>query len=607
MTRVTSSATGEGQAWWCEWYRLLLHTAVDTELCNYIFMCTVAYYEAGQAGSRQLTSRDLVTLLLAIECVYLFGPLATLLNEGIFGDALPPIYPLDGTSVVEANSTFRDLVLSSAGWSAPYYPSLYFGTPAWFLLTIFVAKVYITLGSGLGVPGWAQCALLLGLLLVCFGTVVSICGSNDSYTPVSFIVNLIGFYSSRTYEPTGRTCAALLSFESTQLAAVRVYDIGLFCFFFHFGPRLVSLAAARGGAAKRWAADTLRAGFHRCVGSGGGGQVMDVGARLAQQYPRSLATLGGACLFVLALTLTLLYVDGTHCQGWESGIFHPSLYNRHTLSASWSGEKMTHLRLEWPQWFSTNHAPASCNPATALKTTGGTCELGRCCGDFYDVPVDSPTLPADAPWRTARLRGNLTCAVACAEYAVCCMPQDATNLSYNQGTVCALGNVMIYTVAIMLIGAAFACCTCVHMKLTGSTTLGAYLVQPFLFSIPAIWQDSDFGRTFYAGEPFEHLDVVLWAAVILVIGGPLMQWYVILPQITALRRISGWLSNWWEEHWLLEWWEEDALPTIDRGIAAGAARIEACCEAMCGARRWWGERTPLLPGKGKHTDAPLPV
>jgi hypothetical protein len=485
----------DGYPWWCEWYRLLLHALKDTELCNFIFIYAVAYYEAARPGGGILTARDVVTLLLVVEITFLLGPLSGLVpyiwNQNDFDPSLlqPPYYP-------------RFFAQNEA--------------PRWFLLTVFEAKLYIAFCALLHVPSWLQLLLLAVAELVCFGSVLTVCASNTSYSLVAFLVNLFylndqGFDSKDRFDASdssGSTCSSVLSFEGSSLAMVRVYDISLFCLVYHFGPALVRAIATSADAAKHRITAGLQARAPALYQS----------ARLVSG---ALTIVVGTFLLALAITLTLVYIDRSRCQGFESGIFHPSLYNHSTRFGSWGGAStIVPLELAWPEWY---HAHPQLNQTEV----------------------------------------------------------DAGDRAYNQGLVCAVSNVLVYTLATTLIGVSLACCACVHCKLAGSTTLGAYLVQIFLWEVPGTWKDTAFGETFKSGAPFEQLDVVLFCFIVIqLVAGPLFQWYVVIPQIQLMLRVS--------DH-LREWWEESIQPELDSFYLL-------CDRGLC-------RRRIASDTKGDHADA----
>ena len=67
--------------------------------------------------------------------------------------------------------------------------------------------------------------------------------------------------------------------------------------------------------------------------------------------------------------------------------------------------------------------------------------------------------------------------------------------------------------------------TCMHLKLTGSTMLGAYIAQIFFLNIPTTWKETAFGKSFAPGQPFERLDIVLFSLFpVCTVAGPLFQW-----------------------------------------------------------------------------------
>lgn len=448
-----------------------------------------------------LTMRDMVTLLLAVEFTYLFAPLSALLEElvrvYIFNVGWDP-----------------PSILHPEGWLPPIYPRNYFSSPKWFLLTALEAKLYIALGEGLRVPGLVQCSILFMGLLFCFGSVLTVCAPNRSPTnvaayldPVGLLVNLFSACESvvdpsspdasqdpalspnvsmadlksrsaldiaegNTMDPILGTCVSLLSFESTRLASVRVYDIFLFCLVFHFGPQLVRSTADGVSAAKRAA---IAASERRCA---------MLYARVVLPYAQTLTSIFGVLTFIAAMALTLGYVDGSHCQQFESGIFHPTLYGRHTLVESWAGNipvprSIAPLQLAWPEWFVPNYEPpSSCERETVLNVSQHTCDLALCC-------LEDGTLNS---YLTLDALGN-NCFTACYNHMDCCSPANADHVTSNQGVVCAISNVAVYSVAVVLIGVALACCTCVHLKLTGSTMLGAYIVQG-AFETPEPHQDA---------------------------------------------------------------------------------------------------------------------
>lgn len=441
--------------------------------------------QAGKPGGSTFTSRDVVTFLLAVEFTFVFHPLASLLNEAISGN------PREGLTMSR-----------------------------WFLLTIFFAKVYVALCELLRMPPWAQCTLLLASLLFCYGSLITFCvDPEDTYSPLTLFAKIFDYglsdepFGTYPYHRDGRVCVPIVSFESSRLTCVGVYNIFLFALVFHYGPLLVRVTNDHVKALKRSFTSALQ-------------RTMPPLAAFAVRFAREVKLAVGLLLFFGASYITIFWVEGGKCQGIEGGIFHPSLYRQ---------------RPPWaPPYAVVEPAPLTLAPPEWLVT------------------VDIPS-------------------------------QD---IRYSQGTACALGNLIVYTAVLWLVGLSLACCTCVHFKLTGSTTLGAYCVQIFLAVVPtATWLSTPnaVAEAFAAGMPFQGLDIMVFALVVVMgVAGPLFQWGLILPQIYALM---------WVGRQGVELWEESCAPCVeemsDRVSDWYEAHVAACW------RRRFGERTPLLEaGRG---------
>ena len=120
---------------------------------------------------------------------------------------------------------------------------------------------------------------------------------------------------------------------------------------------------------------------------------------------------------------------------------------------------------------------------------------------------------------------------------------SADALHNSEGVACVLGNVLVYTLAILMLGAGLAVLP-LHLRRAGSTTLGAYLVQFFVAWVPFLpeWR-ALVSPYFLIGSPFEGLDQLAFTyCFVLCVAGPLMQrWLIVsasrhLAQCSNLRR-----------------------------------------------------------------------
>eukprot|EP00966_Prymnesium_polylepis_P097032 2247786-Prymnesium_polylepis.2 len=188
---------------WSVPYSMVLRLVVNTALCNYVFIYLIAYYEASHEEAKRLTTRDFVTLLLIVECAFIFRPIAT-----YFRLELPATLagePEHGPSAVD-----------------------HFGK-RWFLITILYAKLYVVGMSRLRAPPLLQLFILLCAMLVFTGDALWTCAPYNEVSLNSFIAQLYPSSLHYIYVAADGTpphgidangprntyyrCASMLSFE----------------------------------------------------------------------------------------------------------------------------------------------------------------------------------------------------------------------------------------------------------------------------------------------------------------------------------------------------------------------------------------------------------
>ena len=232
------------------------------------------------------------------------------------------------------------------------------------------------------------------------------------YAPYSAaFLNVSAHSATSPHEIAARPwCVPAISLEGTRLGTVTVHHILLFTLAFHLGAPFVKLCVRAFDLASR-RVSRLSVKLPRL-------------RQVCVRRPRLVAYAFGLGAIGVALEGVRLYLSVVNCRGWESGIFHPTAYNRsrdmwHESSymmfnvdayETWNGyltvdPRISGLRFAMPEWFvpSGAHADAhhdaqgvacvvmnTCVYSWAIATAG----LGLACLPFHLKTAGSTTLGA---------------------------------------------------------------------------------------------------------------------------------------------------------------------------------------------------------------------
>ena len=247
---------------WATPYTIILAVLAQTELCNYVFIWSIAHFEATHPLAHKLSVRDLLTFLLVVEMVYVLGPLGT--------------------------------AMSSPLWRHHFVTMSFDNESRWFLLACLYAKAFVVFGHRVSLRPIFQVALLLALQLFLVGDFAYCSFSYANPLSVIFLIQVPKTFLHQPWLPPSY-CSSFLSNES-NIFNVEMRWVLQYVLAFHYSIPVIKALT----------------------------RVIERGRRFlpfGYVSRRLVVSLAGVGLFYTTCLLILAYTDYGGCPGWPQ--FHP--------------------------------------------------------------------------------------------------------------------------------------------------------------------------------------------------------------------------------------------------------------------------------------------